>query len=100
MAKRSNSRASTRKSPAVNPDVRLFRLPGIPEIRGGDDLCQQITSAARKARTHYENGDVLVLAQKIGPKAGRAVANLETIQPSPQARAIAERQNKDARLVE
>ena len=100
MAKRSNSRASTRKSPAVNPDVRLFRLPGIPEIRGGDDLCEQITSAARKARMHYENGDVLVVAQKIVSKAEGAVVNLETIEPSPQARAIAERQKKDPRLVE
>src|SRR5438094_5213510 len=100
MAKRSNSRASTRKSPAVNPDVRLFRLPGIPEIRRGDDLCEQITSAARKARMHFENGDVLVIAQKVISKAEGAVVKLGSIVPSPQARAIAERQKKDPRLVE
>jgi len=100
MAKRSNSRASTRKSPAVNPDVRLFRLPGLPEIQGGDDLSEQITIAARKARMRFENGDVLVVAQKIVSKAEGAVVRLKTIVPSPQAQAIAERQKKDSRLVE
>ena len=100
MAKRPHSRSSKKKSIAVDPNVRLFSLPGMPEIHGGDDLAEQITVAARKARLHFENGDVLVVAQKIVSKAEGAVVNLKTIEPSPQARAIAERQKKDPRLVE
>src|SRR5437016_8612776 len=99
MAKPSNSHASTRKSPAVNPDVRLFRLSGIPEIRGGDDLSEQITNAASKARLHFENGDVLVVAQKVVSKAEGAVVRLKSMVPSPEAQAIADRQKKDPRLV-
>src|SRR5882672_10583336 len=100
MAMRSTYRPSSKKSPAANPDVRLFRLPGLPEIQPGDDLSAQITNAARKARMHFENGDILVVAQKIVSKAEGAVVWLATVVPSPQARAIAERQKKDPRLVE
>jgi len=100
MAKRPTSRSSSKKAPAANPDVRLIRLPGLPEIQRGDDLSEQITSAARKARLRFENGDVLVVAQKIVSKAEGAVVRLANIEPSTQAEAIAERQKKDPRLVE
>jgi coenzyme F420-0:L-glutamate ligase/coenzyme F420-1:gamma-L-glutamate ligase len=99
MAKRSKSRPSSKKAPA-NADVRLICLPGLPEIERGDDLSEQIINAAGKARLHFENGDVLVVAQKIVSKAEGAVVHLGTIEPSPQAHAIAERQKKDPRLVE
>src|SRR5882724_137856 len=100
MAKRPTSRSSSKKAPAANPDVRLIRLGGLPEIHRGDDLSEQITNAARKARLHFKNGDVLVVAQKVISKAEGAVVQLATIVPSTQAQAIAERQKKDPRLVE
>jgi coenzyme F420-0:L-glutamate ligase/coenzyme F420-1:gamma-L-glutamate ligase len=100
MAKRPTSRSSSKKAPAANSDVRLIRLPGLPEIQRGDDLSEQITNAARKARLRFENGDVLVVAQKIVSKAEGAVVRLANIEPSTQAEAIAERQKKDPRLVE
>ena len=100
MAKRPISGSSAKKAPAANSDVRLIRVPGLPEIRRGEDLSEQITIAARKMRMHFENGDILVIAQKIVSKAEGAVVHLETIEPSPQAQAIALRQKKDPRLVE
>src|SRR5467141_3054069 len=100
MAKRPSSRPSPKGSPAADFDVRLFRLRGLPEIHSGDDLPAQITNAARKARIHFENGDILVIAQKIVSKAEGAVVQLQSVVPSPQAQAIAERQKKDPRLVE
>ncbi len=100
MAKRSTSRSSSRNISPANPDLRLFRLPGLPEIHRGDDLSEQITNAARKARMVFENGDILVVAQKIVSKVEGAVVRLATIEPSPQAQSIAERQKKDPRLVE
>jgi coenzyme F420-0:L-glutamate ligase/coenzyme F420-1:gamma-L-glutamate ligase len=100
MAKRSTSRSSSKKAPAAKSDLRLIRLPGLPEIQRGDDLAGQITVAARKARLRFEDGDILVIAQKIISKAEGAVVRLAAVKPSPQAQAIAERQKKDPRLVE
>ena len=100
MAKRSTSGSSVKKARAASPDVRLLCLPGLPEIRSGDDLSEQITNAARKARVHFEDGDILVVAQKIVSKAEGSVVRLATVVPSLQAQAIAERQKKDPRLVE
>src|SRR5258705_13168814 len=91
MAMRSTYRPSSKKSPAANPDVRLFRLPGLPEIQPGDDLSAQITNAARKARMHFENGDILVVAQKIVSKADRAHAAPPTFGRSLHGSAAAER---------
>ncbi len=100
MAKRSISRAASKKAHAAGPAVRLIRLPGLPEIRRGDDLAGQITDAAHKARMQFEDGDILVVAQKIISKAEGAVIHLATISPSPQAQVIAARQKKDPRFVE
>ncbi len=100
MAKRPSSRSPSKQAAVVHPGVSLFRLPGLPEIQRGDDLAGQIANAARKARISFENGDILVIAQKIVSKAEGAVVRLETIEPSPQAQAIAQRQKKDPRLVE
>ncbi len=99
MAKRPTSRAS-KKSPVTDGDLRLFRLPGLPEIQLGDDLTAQIADAARKARISFENGDLLVIAQKIISKAEGAVVRLATIRPSPQALALAARLKKDPRAIE
>ncbi len=99
MAKRPTSRAS-KKSPVTDGDLRLFRLPGLPEIRLGDDLAEQISHAARRARISFENGDLLVIAQKIISKAEGAVVRLATIRPSPQALALAARLKKDPRAIE
>jgi coenzyme F420-0:L-glutamate ligase / coenzyme F420-1:gamma-L-glutamate ligase len=99
MAKPSSSR-TTRKNPAADPDLRLFRLPGLPEFQPGDDLAGKITNAARKAHLVFENGDILVIAQKIVSKAEGAIVRLATIHPSPEALALAARLNKDPRAIE
>jgi coenzyme F420-0:L-glutamate ligase/coenzyme F420-1:gamma-L-glutamate ligase len=100
MAKRLSARRSSKKPPAAGADLRLIRLPGLPEIQLGDNLTAQIADAARKARVGFENGDILVIAQKIISKAEGAVVRLATIQPSPQAHAVAARLKKDPRAIE
>jgi coenzyme F420-0:L-glutamate ligase/coenzyme F420-1:gamma-L-glutamate ligase len=99
MAKRPSSRAS-KKSSVADGDLRLIRLPGLPEIQLGDDLTAKIADAARKARIGFEHGDILVVAQKIVSKAEGAVVRLATIRPSPQALSLAARLKKDPRAVE
>src|SRR5258708_12853270 len=100
MPKRSKYRPSSKKSPAANPNVRLFRLPGLPEIQPGDDLSAQITNAARKARMHFENGAILVVAQKIVSKAEGAVVRLATVRPSPQPPPTPQRHKKHPPLLD
>src|SRR2546427_12333985 len=100
MAKRPSSRSSSKHAPVVHPGVRLFCLPGLPEIQRGHDLSEQITNAARKARIRFENSDILVIAQKIVSKAEGATVRLATIEPTSQPQATPERQRTDPRLVE
>lgn len=100
MAKRPIFRSFSKHAPAAHLELRLFRLPGLPEIQLGDDLAGQIADAACKAGIPFENGDILVIAQKIVSKSEGAVVRLATIRPSPQALAIAARLKKDPRAIE
>lgn len=59
-----------------------------------------MAKAARRARLTFENGDVLVIAQKIVSKVEGAVVRLATIRPSAQAVALAARLQKDPRAIE
>lgn len=71
-------------------------LPGIPEIRAGDDLAALLLQAAGM----LADGDVLVVAHKIVSKAeGRTVA-LSDVEPGERARELARDHGKDPRLVE
>ena len=75
-------------------------LPGLPEIRRGDDLATLILAALRRADLALQAGDVLVVAQKIVSKAEGRSVDLTTIMPSSKAVELAARVQKDARFVE
>ena len=81
-------------------DLRLFRVLGLPEIRKGEDLPKQIAAAASKVGLRFEDGDVVVVAQKIVSKAEGAVVRLTSVKPSPRAQVLAGKLKKDARVVE
>jgi coenzyme F420-0:L-glutamate ligase / coenzyme F420-1:gamma-L-glutamate ligase len=100
MARRNQSRNLPEEFFRAAPALRLFRIPGLPEIRRGDDLAKRITSAARRARVHFETGDILVIAQKIVSKAEGAVARLASVKPSPNAVVLARKLHKDPRAME
>jgi coenzyme F420-0:L-glutamate ligase / coenzyme F420-1:gamma-L-glutamate ligase len=85
---------------STGPGLRLFRIPGLPEIHKGDDLPKQIVAAARKAGMKFEDGDVLVVAQKIVSKAEGSVVSLATVKPSAKAEALATQLKKDPRAIE
>src|SRR6266849_2597205 len=100
MAKRSSPRSSFVANSGATPELRLFSVPGIPEIHPGNDLVKSVTSAARRAAIRFENGDILVIAQKIVSKAEGAFVQLTEVKPSPKARSLAERLKKDPRSVQ
>ena len=78
----------------------LTPLPGIPMIHSGDDLADIIIHGLQKSGATLQNGDILVLAQKIVSKVEGRWVNLVTIQPSIQASELARKIEKDPRMVE
>ena len=80
--------------------VEVLGLPGIPEVKEGDDVAHIILDAARAAGVSLDPGDVVVVKQKIVSKAEGRVVPLNTITPSPLALEIARRFDKDPRHVE
>lgn len=81
-------------------ELRLRALPGLPEVRPGDDLCALVLAALERCGERLRDGDVLVLAQKIVSKSEGRLVELTTVRPSERALALAAETDKDARLVE
>lgn len=81
-------------------EVRIIGLPGIPEVRAGDDLPAMIVKAARDNNVSIEEGDVLVVTQKVVSKAEGRIVNLDSVTPSPFAEAYAREFEKDPRQIE
>jgi len=76
-------------------------LPGIPEIRPGDDLAGLLAAAAaRLPEPGLLASDVLAVAHKAVAKAEGRVVRLADVTPGPRARALAAEHGKDPRLVE
>lgn len=80
-------------------DLRLFGLSGLPEVEPGADLTSLILEASRRSLP-LEAGDVIVVAQKIVSKAEGRLVDLESLEPSVFARAIAEAHGHDPGHIE
>jgi coenzyme F420-0:L-glutamate ligase/coenzyme F420-1:gamma-L-glutamate ligase len=97
MAKNVSTSGSRRRSPGC---IELIPIPGLPEIRAGDDLAGVIFAKARKARIGFQNADIVVVAQKVVSKAEGRIAKLSTVEPSEGAIQLAAKGGRDPRLVE
>ena len=84
----------------ISQELWLRALRDIPLIEPGDDLAEIILASIEKADWELQNGDVLVMAQKIVSKAENRSVDLATVIPSPRAIELATEVQKDARLVE
>jgi coenzyme F420-0:L-glutamate ligase/coenzyme F420-1:gamma-L-glutamate ligase len=80
--------------------ITLTPIPDIPLVRPGDDLAALIIAACERSALAPADGDVVVVAQKVVSKAEGRYVDLATVQPSPRARELAAKVNKEARLVE
>jgi coenzyme F420-0:L-glutamate ligase/coenzyme F420-1:gamma-L-glutamate ligase len=80
--------------------VQIIAVVGMPEVRPGDDLAALILEAVRGQGADIEDGDVLVVTQKIVSKAEGRLVDLRQVEPSPHARELAAQTGKDARLLE
>ncbi len=81
-------------------EVRIIGVEGIPEVRPGDDLAALILDALGRQGLRLEDGDVVVVTQKVVSKAEGRIVDLTTVEPSAFALNIAHRTGKDPRHVE
>ena len=81
-------------------EVRILSVPGMPVIVPGDDLAALIQQAAEDAALDLQDGDIVVVTQKIVSKAEGCLVSLVEVTPSPLAVTFAEQWDKDARQVE
>jgi coenzyme F420-0:L-glutamate ligase/coenzyme F420-1:gamma-L-glutamate ligase len=75
-------------------NLTILPLEGLPEVEAGADLASLVTQCHE-----VEEGDVLVLAQKVVSKAEGRVVRLADVEPSERARELA-RPDADPRQVE
>jgi coenzyme F420-0:L-glutamate ligase/coenzyme F420-1:gamma-L-glutamate ligase len=75
--------------------LEVVALPGLPEIRPGDDLAALIAAA-----TDLRAGDVIAIAHKVVSKSEGRIVRLSDVTPGERARTLAAEHDKDPRLVE
>lgn len=80
--------------------VALTALAGVPMVRPGDDLAEIVLAALAASQMCLQDGDVLVLAQKIVSKAQGRLIRLADVVPSPRAVELAREVAKSPALVE
>jgi coenzyme F420-0:L-glutamate ligase/coenzyme F420-1:gamma-L-glutamate ligase len=79
--------------------IALTALPGLPEVRPGDDLAGLLATAAERAGG-LRAGDVVAVAHKVVSKAEGRVVRLADVVPGARARALAREHGKDPRHLE
>jgi coenzyme F420-0:L-glutamate ligase/coenzyme F420-1:gamma-L-glutamate ligase len=84
----------------IPQDLWLRPLRDIPLIQSGDDLAAIILASLEQSGWALQNGDVLVMAQKVVSKAENRIVDLASVTPSPRAIELAAEVDKDPRLVE
>jgi coenzyme F420-0:L-glutamate ligase / coenzyme F420-1:gamma-L-glutamate ligase len=100
MSSRLSYPPKSNRLPLAPASLSLFVIPGLPEIRKGHDLSAQIALAARRARITFDDGDILVIAQKIVSKAEGRTLDLSAVRPSARAIAFAKTISHDPRFIE
>lgn len=80
--------------------IQVIGLEGLPEVRPGDDLVALLLGALAAEGLALQDGDILVLTQKIVSKAEGRLISLSEIEPSAFAHTIAHRMGKDPRVIE
>lgn len=86
----------------TKPDntISLIPVPGIPEISEGDDLVKLVSEAVSEKGLTIEDGDVLVIAQKIISKSEGRIVDLKSVTPSDFSMTLSTEVSKDPRLIE
>lgn len=81
-------------------NLQLLALRDFPLVKPGDDLAMLVSQSLATNGLELQDGDILVLAQKVVSKAENRYRALAGIVPSAEAVQLASETGKDARLVE
>ncbi|MAT92440.1 MAG: coenzyme F420-0:L-glutamate ligase [Halioglobus sp.] len=84
----------------MTAQLQLIPLDGLPRVEPGDDLARLVAAALGEGALALEEGDVLVVAQKVVSKAEGRYARLAEVRVGDEATALAARAEKDPRLVQ
>lgn len=85
---------------AAPSTLALHPLAGLPLFEPGDDVAACVGDALEASGLGLEDGDILVVAQKIVSKAEGRYVDFADIVPGSRAREIAQQTGKDPRHVE
>lgn len=80
--------------------LSFLPIVGLPEVRPGDDLVELLDAALRASSMSLQDGDVLVVAQKIVSKSENRYVDLASVEPRVEALELSKKCLKDPRLVE
>jgi len=80
--------------------IELRPVVGLGEVRPGTDLAAEILAALAAQAERLQDGDIVVVTQKVVSKAEGCLVELRTVELSSLAREWAARWDKDARVVE
>ena len=89
-----------RKSGSSYPKVELIGIAGIPLIKKDDNLGKIICSCARQQGTAIDDGDIIVIEQKVVSKAENRIVNLSKVTASHFAVEIARQTGKEPKVIE
>ncbi|MBK8617656.1 MAG: coenzyme F420-0:L-glutamate ligase [Anaerolineales bacterium] len=80
--------------------LTITPLQNIPLIRQDDNLADILVDSLHASGAQLENDDILVIAQKIISKSEGRMVDITTVTPSSQAIELAQKAEKDPRVVE
>ena len=90
-----------RRNPdAARGEIRVIPVPLADEILPGDDLVKKLAAALKHQKLKLHSHDIVVLKHKIVSKAEGQVVGLNTVRPSPAAKAWSRKTGTDARVIE
>lgn len=81
-------------------ELYFMSIPQMPHVQPGDDLAELLIEALQKANIVLKNHDILAIAQKVISKAEGRFVKLNEVEPGQEAKDVALKTGKDARLVE
>ncbi|HEX4920244.1 MAG TPA: coenzyme F420-0:L-glutamate ligase [Candidatus Bathyarchaeia archaeon] len=80
--------------------ISIIPVKGIPEVKENDDLGNLVFKRLKSQGEELQQGDIIVVSQKIVSKSEGRIVALSKVQPSHFAKTIAGATGKDSRHVE
>jgi coenzyme F420-0:L-glutamate ligase/coenzyme F420-1:gamma-L-glutamate ligase len=80
--------------------LTIIPVKGIPDVESGDNLGEIIVTRLKEQGEEFQEGDIVVVSQKVVSKAEGRIVNLSKVTPSSFASFVGKEAGKDPRQVE